>query len=295
MEYPKREAFFAVRFLRLLTKSAAMMHIGMDGFAMLMVIVGQEDACRYTRPVNFWNTQLSNLLGMRGADEHGVRRIRDRCVKAGWLQYQAGNKQQPAAYFVTIPAAVNLLSDSSCDESPYEYLANNTAIPAQTRQESGENPAGKRQESGENPAPSMPFPSPNPIPSPNAQPDGEGDPFNGQSQSPEKKDLKATGRDLFQVLRGCLTYFGKDHGIACLDAALMIYDAPKITRVVRDHVTASRGKIPADDLLVVLDQATKPPPEKIESPETLPPRIDIQHLLATGQIRLNPERDAGVA
>lgn len=164
MEYPDRPPFFAMRFLRLLTKSAAMMHLGMDGFALLMVIVGQEDACRYTRPVSFWNTQLATLLGMRGADEHGIRRVRDRCIKAGWLQYRAGNKQLPAAYFVTIPAAVNLLSDSTCDEAPQENRANTAAIPAQRRQESGENPAGKRQESGENPAPSSPTPFPIPIP-----------------------------------------------------------------------------------------------------------------------------------
>ena len=164
-----------MRFLRLLTKSAAMMHLGMDGFALLMVIVGQEDACRYTRPVSFWNTQLATLLGMRGADEHGLRRVRDRCIKAGWLQYRAGNKQLPASYFVTIPAAVTSLPDSSCDESPQEYRANTTLIPQQTRQESGENPAGIRQESGENPAgirqesgenpaPSSPSPFPSPIP-----------------------------------------------------------------------------------------------------------------------------------
>ena len=170
IDYPQRESFFAMRFLRLLTKSAAAMQVGTEGFALLMIIVGQEDACRYTRPVNFWNAQLAALIGLRGVDEHALRRIRDRCVRAGWLQYAAGNKQLPARYFVTIPAAVNTLPDSSSDESPQEYSGQTADIQAQTRQESGENAAGKRQESGRNTAPSIPNPIPNPIPKSAAAP-----------------------------------------------------------------------------------------------------------------------------
>lgn len=170
IDYPMRESFFAIRFLRLLTKSAAAMHIGADGCMLLMIIVGQEDACRYSRPVSFWNHQLAALLGLRGVDEHALRRVRDRCVRAGWLQYAAGNKQLPARYFVTIPAVVSALPDSGSDESPEEYRANPAAISAQKRQESGENPAGIRQESGENPAPSSPNPPPIPTPKSAAAP-----------------------------------------------------------------------------------------------------------------------------
>lgn len=167
LEYQQRPPFFAVRFMRLLAKSAAAMHIGPDGCYLLCLIVGQEDACRYTRPVNFWNHQLATLMGLRGADEHALRRVRDRCIRAGWLQYRAGNKRQSAAYFVTIPAAVSSLPDGTCDESPQEYRSNTAAISQEERQESGENPAGIRRESGENPAPSSPNPIPNPIPKDN--------------------------------------------------------------------------------------------------------------------------------
>jgi hypothetical protein len=97
-------------------------------------------------------------------------------VGAGWLQYRAGNKRQPAAYFVTIPAAVSALPDGACDESPQEYRSNNASLPQQLRQESGENPAGKRQESGENPAPFSPSPSPSPNPKDNQyMPDKSGE------------------------------------------------------------------------------------------------------------------------
>lgn len=164
MDYPQREAYFAMRFIRLLTKSAAAMQIGSDGVLLLVIVAGQEDACRYTRPVNFWNTQLATLIGLRGSDEHALRRVRERCIKAGWLKYLPGNKQQPASYYVTIPAAVTALSDGVSDESPHEYSGDDAAITAQTRQESGKKAAGIRQESGRNPAPSSPFPIPNPIP-----------------------------------------------------------------------------------------------------------------------------------
>lgn len=163
IEYPKRETFFAMRFLRLLTKCAAAMEIGHDGFALLMVIVGQEDACRYTRPVNFWNPQLATLIGLRGGDVDGLRRTRDRCIKAGWLQYQPGNKQSPARYFVTIPALVSDFGDSGSDESPREYAGNPASKAQETNQESAQNPRGIRVESAENPRPSIPSPPPFPI------------------------------------------------------------------------------------------------------------------------------------
>lgn len=163
-DYPRREPFFAMRIIRLMTKSAAAMEIGSDGVALVAIVAAQEDACRYTRPVNFWNNQLAPLIGVRGGDPDGLRRVRERCVRAGWLQYKPGNKRQPARYFVTIPAAVSVLPDGSSDESLQEYAAH--AAPIQTRscRDSAENLPGICQESAENPPPSSPSPLPNPIP-----------------------------------------------------------------------------------------------------------------------------------
>lgn len=156
MDYPARPPFFLARVIRMLTKSAAGMEIGPEGIALVMIVVGQEDSCRYTRPVNFWNTQLAPLVGIRGGDPEGLRRVRDRCVKAGWLQYLPGNKQQPASYYATIPAAVNALADGGSDESPQEYAGYSTSIPRQ-----------RRQESAENKPPSSPNPLPMPMPKDN--------------------------------------------------------------------------------------------------------------------------------
>lgn len=154
--YPVRPPFFAMRFLRLLCRSNAAMEVGHDGLALLMAVVTQEDVLRYSRPVGFWNGHLAAMIGLRGSDEGALRRVRDKCIRAGWLEYARGNKQQSARYFVTIPAAISLLPDYNCDESEREYSGNTAVIQPQYRQESDKNPT-----------PFIPTPTPTPIPTPN--------------------------------------------------------------------------------------------------------------------------------
>jgi hypothetical protein len=164
VDYPKREQFFAVRFLRLLTKSAAAIDIGPEGFTLLMVIVGQEDACRYSRPVNFWNAQLATLCGIPAHNETQLRRVRDRCVKAGWLQYESGGRRKHGRYFVAIPTVVDQDNDGGCDESPAQPVRQSDAKPAPDVP----NVCADRAQSVRNVcaecAPSIPIPNPIPIP-----------------------------------------------------------------------------------------------------------------------------------
>ena len=281
IQYPKREQFFAMRFLRLLTKAAAAMHIGADGCMLLMIVVGQEDACRYTRSVSFWNHQLETLLGLRGVDEHALRRIRDRCVRAGWLQYSAGNKQQPASYFVTIPAAVNQLPDGSCDESQQQSSGNTAPIPQQTRQESGENTAGKRQESGENTAPSIPSPIPNPNPRREAQQEDQD--ITSTKQAP-KKEIKANGQDLYRLARGMVKSYGKEHGISALDACLEIHDHQTIVEAIKKEFSARGEQIPADDLAAVVSEHARAKELPPIGPCIVRPMIDLETLRREGRI-----------
>jgi hypothetical protein len=154
MKYPQREPMFAVKFLRLLANSGGAMAVGADGMALLAVIVSQEDACRYSHPVNFWNHQLASMVGLR--DERALRTVRDRCVRAGWLAYDPGSKTTPASYFCVNPASVNDCPDYTSSEVSRNPV-NNPLL-------SGEN----RPESGENVSTSSPIP--NPIPSPERAP-----------------------------------------------------------------------------------------------------------------------------
>ena len=174
--YPKREPFFAHRFIRLMTKSALAMEIGAEGFAFLTVIAMQEDACRYSKPISFWNSQLTVLLGFRSDHEARMRRIRERCVEAGWLYYEPGGRTQPGHYFVTIPTHLNHLEDGPCDESDSERDTKTTP----KRQQNDNETTMKRQQSDSF------LTSPFPLP-------GEGE---APAPTQEKIDQKAKNREV---------------------------------------------------------------------------------------------------
>ena len=118
--YPARPQYFAHRFIRLMTKSALAMEIGSEGAWLLSIIAMQEDSCRYSKAVSFWNSQLTVLLGFRNDHEARMRRIRQRCVDAGWLNYEPGGRTHPGHYFVTIPTHLIQIEDGPCDESGFE-------------------------------------------------------------------------------------------------------------------------------------------------------------------------------
>ena len=102
-------------------------------------------------------------------------------------------------------------------------------------------------------------------------------PPDGVTKAP--KTLRANGHDLYLVLRGMLKSFGKDHGIACLDAALQVYDHQTITAAIKAAYTSRGEVVPADDVMAVCrsyaDQRAKP---KLTLPDRLPPLIDVAAL-----------------
>jgi len=55
MNYPKREPFFAHKFVRLMHKAAVAAEIGRDAFSLLVVVAHTEDAMRYRGAAKFWN------------------------------------------------------------------------------------------------------------------------------------------------------------------------------------------------------------------------------------------------
>lgn len=118
-EYPNRKRFFANRFVRLLTKTAAAMQIGPESCWLLCIISQLEDSKRYTGPVLFWNEQLMTLCGF-GSRKRLVT-ARNRAVEAGWLHYERGHKSKAPRYWVLIPPQFEKLPDGPCDETPDEY------------------------------------------------------------------------------------------------------------------------------------------------------------------------------
>lgn len=117
LTYPRRQPYFAHRLTRLLTKCCAAQELGPEGMLLVIVIAHLEDAKRYTGPVTFWNHQLMPICGF--ASEGRLIRTRERVSQAGWIHYEPGGKYQPGKYWALIPATLQELTDSACDESPF--------------------------------------------------------------------------------------------------------------------------------------------------------------------------------
>ena len=101
--YPQREPFFAVRFLKLLTRHNVAQQVGADGVCLLMAVVLLEDSNRYRRPIDFTDRELLDKLGVRSWET--LKRIRQRVIAAGWLVHQSRREQRkPGRYWVQIPA-----------------------------------------------------------------------------------------------------------------------------------------------------------------------------------------------
>lgn len=124
-KYPKREAFFAHRYCRLLVKTCAANIIGAEGCWLLTNIALLEDAKRYTGPVSFWNGQLFPLVGL--SNEWALHRLRLKCVAARWLHYIPATRGRAALYWVTIPDEYLAIPDGPCDENPAELFPSASA------------------------------------------------------------------------------------------------------------------------------------------------------------------------
>jgi hypothetical protein len=113
--YPRRPRFFALRFVRLLTKKTIANELGPQAFTLLSVIAVTEDARGYTDPVTFYNNQLLPLVGLGSVS--ALDRVRGKCVEAGWLSYLPGGRRLgPGRYYVVIPDRHRETDDAPTDE-----------------------------------------------------------------------------------------------------------------------------------------------------------------------------------
>lgn len=92
------------------------------------------------------------------------------------------------------------------------------------------------------------------------------------SVRPWSDHTKTHAPDLFIALQGCIKFYGKEAGLACLDAALKLYDAKTITDAVNKSFLATKDQVPADNLLTVVGLYAKESAPPAESPDRLPPR-----------------------
>ena len=101
--YPSDRAgrWFALKFCKLLSKTAAANEIGSDAAVLLMVVALKEDSKEYTDAPNYWNQQLMPLCGI-GSPKRLVK-ARKAAVEAGWLHYEQGGKSKVGRYWVLVP------------------------------------------------------------------------------------------------------------------------------------------------------------------------------------------------
>ena len=169
-EYPKREPFFAHKFVRLLTKSCAAQDIGLNAFSLLCVIVHQEDSARYCGPVRFWNEQLMSTLSL---SPRALREARDKAIQFGWLVYFRENDRATGRYFVTVPKQFSGLSDAPIEEpcavrGEVSGEVSGADLHMKVHKEVTSNCTRSEHESAPEPSPpSIPDPVPNPLPEQN--------------------------------------------------------------------------------------------------------------------------------
>lgn len=113
-DYPTREKFWAMKVIRLLTKTCVAQEIGPAGFALLSVIATTEDAAGYRRAVTYFDGQLAPIIGV--GSQKVLSAARSKCVDMGWLHYEPGCKGRAAKYWVTIPAHADGIDDAPTDE-----------------------------------------------------------------------------------------------------------------------------------------------------------------------------------
>jgi hypothetical protein len=164
MNYPKREPFFAHKFVRLLTKSCAAQDIGLNAFSLLCVIAHQEDSARYSGPVRFWNEQLMNVLGFKSPKQ--LNDCRSKAIQFGWLSYERSGNREVGRYAVTIPESFEGLEDTQIEDN---RSLNHSSIHAENGM-SKERIAERLGDESRNESvtesgkPSIPNPIPNPNP-----------------------------------------------------------------------------------------------------------------------------------
>lgn len=167
--YPKRPAYFANKFCRLLLKACVANELGSDAAMLLVAVANTEDAKGYRGPVNYWNAQLLPLIGCRS--DSAFRRLRDRCERAGWLRHNPGTKWNPPSYWVMVPPQFDGWDDAATDESASKYESQEPKSEqasggqaAGKRRVKGEQAANKRNSRGEQADGFLPVPEPKPEP-----------------------------------------------------------------------------------------------------------------------------------
>lgn len=201
-QYPSsRPKFWAMQYIRAMTKTCAANEVGSLGAFLCSVIATTEDASGYRRAVTYWDGQLLPITGAK--NEKAMALARTNCVKAGWLHYEPGTKARPGKYWTTMPLHAVGIDDHPTDEgeqtgSQTDHIGSESG--SQTERignESGTNRDHKRNKPGSQTEQTgiakvkireaflpIPIPIPEPIPIPKEPPNPQGGSESKKTKSP---------------------------------------------------------------------------------------------------------------
>lgn len=201
-KYPTRGSHFGIRVCRLLHKTCAAQEIGPIGTLLVTFVALQEDACRYKKPVTFYDGQLMPILG--ATSQATITAARKKAVEAGWLVYIRGWKGKASTYWVAIPTGANGLEDAPITEDidpGFDLNAiqkmNRNAIESRSNQDRNAIESRSKVDGY--------LPIPNPTPNP-LLPQGNENEFDG---SPEAAYAQAHGIDWLKAKADFLDRWNK--------------------------------------------------------------------------------------
>lgn len=189
--YPKRDAFFAHRFVRILAKSCAAQDIGQSACLLLCYIAHTEDAVRYRCPVKFWNEQLMSTMGFKSPKQ--LTTARDKAIESGWLHYERAGNREVGRYWVLIPKHFEDMPDTAIESIHSEFGTNSGTNSTGIAERIGDELRNEfDRESGK---PSVPVPEPIPEPTPQPHAEEVGEPKSkGPANAIAEAFMQATGR-----------------------------------------------------------------------------------------------------
>jgi hypothetical protein len=164
-----KQRFFALKYVRLLTKTAAAQELGAPTCWLLSLVACQEDVKGFTEPAKFYFAQLMPLCGFGSPKQ--LRNAIAKAVETGWLDYSPGSKGIPGRFSVRVPLKFAELAPFGCDESservpPAEtQTETQVSMGALSGNESTANRQRKRKRNGNT---SLPITTSTPIQSANA-------------------------------------------------------------------------------------------------------------------------------
>lgn len=298
-EYPKRQKYFANKFVRKMTKVCLANDIGPEACWMLTIIAHTEDAKQYRGPVTYFNGQLFPLVGLHSVDS--LDRARAKAIKAGWLQYIPGAKGKAGTYWVSVPKEFQDLDDLPTDESEDEFSGSDhheygRETRPEVRKQAGSIPEESRKKAEGKCGTFLPVP--NPDPDPIGEPKLSAPPDEGKTKKRKKKkdaaprprcplfdviaemtstDPKASGSFIAQVrnflLEGDPPYTPEE--VRALPAALVAnkLDVPFTLGVIRKYIGLTRK------------HKAGPSPQDLEIAEATRQRAETQRLLEENRRR----------